>query len=146
MLDTGGDDDVVRAGHDALGGEVQRLLRRAALAVDRGGGNRLGEAGREHGVAPDVDRLLADLHDATHDDVVDEGRVEVVALDERLQRLGGQVHGVPAAKLAVALSAWGAYCVDDHGGGHECSFPVRWPRPGGGCLPACQTLGAETGS
>ena len=82
-LDAGGDDDVVGAGDDALGGEVGRLLRRAALAVDGGGGHRLGEAGGEHGVAADVEALVADLHDAAHDHVVDERGIEVVALDER---------------------------------------------------------------
>ena len=76
-----GDDHVVGAGHDALGGEVEGLLGGAALAVDGGGGHRLGPAGGQHGVAADVERLLADLHDAAHDHVVDQGRVEVVALD-----------------------------------------------------------------
>ncbi len=60
-LDAGGDRDVVGAGDDALGGEVGRLLRRAALAVDGGGGDRLGPAGAEHGVAPDVQALVPDL-------------------------------------------------------------------------------------
>ena len=82
-LDAGGDDDVVGAGHHALGGEVGRLLRRAALAVDGGGGHRLGPAGGEHGVAADVEALVADLHDAAHDHVLDQGGVEVVALGER---------------------------------------------------------------
>ena len=104
-LDAGGDDDVVRAGDDALRGEVGRLLRRAALAIDGGGRDRLGEAGAEHGVAPDVDGLGADLHDAAHDHVVDQGGVEVVALDQRLERLGGQVGRVPARQLPVALAA-----------------------------------------
>ena len=103
-LDAGGDDDVVGAGDHALGGEVRGLLRRAALAVDGGAGHRLGEAGGEHGVAADVDALLADLHDAAHDHVVDERGVEVVALDERLERLGGEVDGVPVLQLAVALA------------------------------------------
>ena len=52
-------------------------------------------------------RLLADLHHAAHDDVVDERRVEVVALGERLQHLGGQVDRVPVLQLAVALAASG---------------------------------------
>ena len=65
MLSTpGGDHDVVRARHHALRGEVQRLLRRAALAVDRGAGHRVGEPGGEQRVAADVQRLLAHLRDA----------------------------------------------------------------------------------
>jgi hypothetical protein len=67
--------------------------RRAALAVDGGGGHRLGPAGGEHGVAADVEALGADLHDAAHDHVVDQGGVEVVALGEGLEHLGGQVGG-----------------------------------------------------
>ena len=118
-LDAGGDDDVVGAGDDALRGEVGGLLRRAALAVDGGGGHLFGEPGGEHGVAPDVHALGADLHDAAHDHVLDEGGVEVVALDEGLQGLGGQVDGVPAGQLAVALAAGGADGVDDDGGGHR---------------------------
>ena len=61
---------------------------------------------------------LADLHDATHDHVVDERRIEVVALGQRLQDLGGEVGGVPTRQLSVALAARGADGVDDDGGGH----------------------------
>ena len=60
--------------------EVHRLLARTALAVDGGRRDRLGPTGGEHGVAADVERLLTDLHDAAHDDVVDDRGVEVVAL------------------------------------------------------------------
>src|SRR5690606_31286195 len=126
-LDAGGDHDVVGAGDDALGGEVGGLLRRAALAVHGGGRHGLGEAGGEDGVAADVEALVADLHDTAHDHVLDEGRIEVVALDERLQDLPGQVGGVPAGELSVALAAGGADGVDDDGGGHG---RVSW-----GCLP-----------
>ena len=51
-LDAGGDDDVVGAGHDALGREVGRLLRRAALAVDGGAGTVLGQAGAKPALRP----------------------------------------------------------------------------------------------
>ena len=137
-LDAGGDDDVVGAGHDALGGEVGRLLGRAALAVDGGGGHRLGPAGGEHGVAADVERLGADLHDAAHDHVVDQGGVEVVALDERLERLGGEVDRVPARELAVALAAGGADGVDDDCGGHVLAPLVVLRRPSGQRCPGRQ--------
>ena len=88
-------------------------------------GHRLGEAGGQHGVAADVERLLADLHDAAHDHVVDQGRVEVVALDQGLQGLGAQVGGVPVAELPVALAPGGADCVDDDGVGHGSPSVVR---------------------
>jgi hypothetical protein len=117
-LDAGGDRDVVGAGDHALGGEVGSLLRRAALAVDRGGRDRLGEPGGEDGVAADVQALVADLADAAHDHVVDQGGVEPVALHELLQHLTGEVGGVPAGELAVALAAGGADGVDDDCSGH----------------------------
>ena len=120
-----GHDDVVGPGHHALGGEVDGLLGGAALAVDGGGRHRLGPSGGQHRVATDVERLLAHLHDAAGDDVVDERRVEVVARLEGLERLGGQVDGVPVAELAVALAAGGADGVDDHGGGHGGPPPFR---------------------
>ena len=117
-LDAGGDGDVIGPRDDTLGGEVDGLLGRPALAVDGGGGDRLGPARRQHGVAADVEGLLGDLHDAAHDHVVDQGRVQLVALRHRLEGLGGQVHGVPVAELPVALSAGGPDGVDDHCGGH----------------------------
>ena len=67
------------AGHDGLGGEVGRLLGGAALPVDGGAHHRLGEPGGEGGVAAHVEALLADLHDAAHDHVLDQGGIEVVA-------------------------------------------------------------------
>ena len=112
-LDAGGDHDVVGAGHDALGGEVQRLLGGAALAVDRRRRHRLGPPGREHRVASDVERLLADLGDAAHDDVVDQRGVEVVAAGDGAERLGRQVDRVPVPQFPVALAPGGAHGVDD---------------------------------
>ena len=52
--------------------------------------------------------------------------IEVVALDERLERLGGQVGGMPARELAVALAAGGADGVDDDCGGHGVD-PLGFP-------------------
>ena len=117
-LHTGGHDDVVRTGHDALSGEVKGLLRRTALTVDRGGRNRLGPTGGEHGRTTHVEGLLADLGDATHDDVVDQRRVEVVARGDGLEDLGREVHGVPATELSVALATGGTNCIDDYGRDH----------------------------
>ena len=54
-----------------------------------------------------------------------EGGVEVVALDERLEGLGGEVDRVPARELAVALAAGGADGVDDDCGGHVMAPLVR---------------------
>jgi len=55
--------------------------------VDGGGRDGLGPAGREYRPAPHVEGLLADLRDAAHDHVVDEGGVEVVAARDGLEGL-----------------------------------------------------------
>ena len=87
----------------------------------------LREAGRERGVAGDVDALLADLHDAAHDHVFDERGVDAVALDDRAQHVRGEVDGVLVLQLAVAAPERGAKGVDDDGVGHEC-LQDRWSR------------------
>jgi len=51
-FDASGDDDVVGAGHDALGGEVQRLLGRSALAVDRRGRTDSGQPAARTALRP----------------------------------------------------------------------------------------------
>ena len=63
-------------------------------------------------------RLLAHLRHAAHHHVVDERRIEPGAIGERLERLGGEVDGVPVAQLAVALPQRGPDGVDDHRGRH----------------------------
>ncbi len=129
-FDAGGDDDVVGAGHDALRGEVHRLLARPALAIDGGRRHLFGPAGGEHGVAADVERLLTDLHHAAHDDVVDHCGVEVVALGEGLQYVRCQLDGVLVLQLAVALAARCADGVDDHCFGHVVLISDQMSRQG----------------
>ena len=74
-------DDVVDAGGDQRGGEVDGLLGRAALAVD-GRRRRLDrQPGLQPGVAGDVERLLAELLHAAGDHVLDLGGVDPGALD-----------------------------------------------------------------
>ena len=121
-LDPGRDHHVVRTRDHALRGEVQRLLGRPALPVDRRAGHRVGEPGRERGVAADVERLVADLHDAAHDHVVDERRIEIVAFDERAQRVRGQVDRMPAREHAVAPAERRPDRVDDHRVSHGPSM------------------------
>ena len=60
--------------------------------------------------------------DAAHDHVVDERRIEVVALDERAQRVRGQVDRMPAREHAVAPAERRADRVDDHGVSHASSM------------------------
>ena len=71
VLDAAADDDVVDAGGDQRGGEVDGLLGRAALAVDRRRRRLDREALLQPGVARDVEGLLAELLHAAGDDVLD---------------------------------------------------------------------------
>ena len=75
-------DDVVDAGGDQRGGEVDRLLGGAALAVDGGRRGLDRQPGLEPGVAADVDRLLAELLHAAGDDVLDLGGIDPGAVDQ----------------------------------------------------------------
>src|SRR6516225_5350434 len=77
------DHDLVLAADQASGGEVHRLLRRAALPVHGHAGHAERPARSEHRVAGDVERLLAELADAAPDHVVHDGRVDARAPRER---------------------------------------------------------------
>ena len=84
---------------------MQGLLARAALPVHAGAAHGLGEAGGQRGVAADVDALLADLPDAAHDDVLDQRGIDARALDQRLQRVCGQIDGVDGLEGSGVLTA-----------------------------------------
>ncbi len=101
------------AGHER-GGEVGGLLRRAALGVDGGVGDRLGEAGAEPGRAADVEGLLADLADAAGDDLADGRRVDARPLDGGLLGGGQQVGRVDGGEPAATATNGGADGFDDH--------------------------------
>ena len=98
--------------------EMHEHRNRARERAPDGAHRWPGAPGGQHGVAADVEALVADLHDAAHDHVVDPSRVEVVALGESGQDLAGEIGGVPPGELAVALATSGAHHVDDHGVGH----------------------------
>ena len=100
-------------------------------------GTSSGQPGGQHGVAADVDRLGAGLHDAAHDHVVDQRRDRSVALDQGVEGLGGQVGRVPPRQLAVALAPGGADGIDDHGGGHGAAPLSSAPAP----LPVAGQVG-----
>jgi hypothetical protein len=70
VLDTAADRDVVHSARDERGREVDRLLRRAALAIDRRRGRLDREPRLEPRVAADVVRLLAVLLHAASDHVL----------------------------------------------------------------------------
>ena len=71
VLHAAGDDEVHRAAHHGLGGEVHGLLCRPALAVDRRAGDVLGKTGGEPARTGDVARLRTDRVDVAEHDVVD---------------------------------------------------------------------------
>ena len=107
-------------------------------------GTDSGKPAASTALRPMLSDLGADLHDAAHDHVVDEGGVEVVALDERLEDLGGEVGRVPARELAVALAAGGADGVDDDCGGHVMAPLLGAAGPSGRRCPERQRVGGAT--
>src|SRR5581483_12285601 len=114
-LDPTGDDDVVLAGHDAVGGLLDGGLARAAGPVHGDPAHGLGPAGGQHRVAADVGRLVPDLADTAPDDVVDGLRVDAGARDQCLQYVRGQVHRVDPGQRTVPLADRGADGLDDDG-------------------------------
>ena len=138
-LDPAGHHQVVVAGLDPGGGEVHRLLGRAALPVDGGGRHALGQAGGHPRVAGDVGALLPHLGDAPADDVVDWSRVDPGALDQRAQGEAQQVGRVPVGQGPSPLPHGRPDHVDDdrvtfavaHAG--SCSCSRRRSRPS--CVP-----------
>ncbi len=102
VLDATGDDEVLRAAHDSLRGEVHGLLGRAALPVDRRARHLLGETRREPTGAGDVAGLRTDRVDAAEHDVVDGRRIEVVAGDQCFQHVGAEVGRVDLAQRTPA--------------------------------------------
>ena len=103
VLDAAADGDVVDAGGDQRGGEVDGLLGRAALAVDGGGGGLDRKPGLEPGVAGDVDALLAELLHTAGDDVLDLGGLDAGPLDHLVVGLGEQARGVGVLVVALLL-------------------------------------------
>jgi hypothetical protein len=101
VLHAGADHDVMDAGGDQRGAEVDGLLRRAALAVDgrRGGLDR--QPLLQPRVARDVERLLAELLDAAGDHVLDFGGVDSAAGEDLGVALAEQLVGMDV--LVVAL-------------------------------------------
>ena len=111
------DRHVVDAGGDQRRGEVDGLLGRPALAVERRGRGLDRQPGLQPGVAADVEALLAELLDAAGDDVLDLGGRDAGALDDLAVALRQQVAGVGVlvvALLLVATADRGPDRLDDH--------------------------------
>lgn len=82
--------------------EVCRLLGRAALGVDGGGGDLERVTVLEPCGARDVEGLFAYLRNATADDLADLAGVDPAALDEPLLDVGQQIGRVDTGKFAIA--------------------------------------------
>ena len=78
-----------------------------------------GQPGDQRGDAPDVQRLLADLRDAAHLDVLDRSGIEVESLHQPVQHLRGQLVGPHRRERAVPLADRAADGVDDQGVAHR---------------------------
>jgi hypothetical protein len=102
VLDAAGDDEVRGAAHHRLGGEVHRLLRGAALAVDRHARHVLGEAGREPAGARDVARLRPDRVAAAEHHVLDRRGVDPRPVHERTQHVRPEIRRVHLREPAAA--------------------------------------------
>ena len=103
------------------GDQVIGLLRRAALAVDRGRRHLERETGGEPGVARHVRALLAGLGHAAADDLLDLAGVDPRPLHDRDLRRGQQLGRVQAGERAAALADRGPHRFDDHGLGHPAA-------------------------
>ena len=123
-LDAAGEDEVLPAGGDLLGGDVDGLQAGGAEAVELDAGDRVRQAGLDRGGLGDVGALVADGGDAPEDDVVDPVGVEALVAhehlvhqaDDQVDRLG-RVQGA----VALALAARGADGVEHQrlGGCHS---------------------------
>src|SRR5579859_6842410 len=124
-LDSAGDGHVAHTRLDEVGREMNGLLARSALAVNRGRGRREWKAGGQPRVASDVEALLAGLAHAAKHDVIDLARLDARAPHELLQHQRGEDDGVNVLELAVAPADGRTDGLDDYGFTH-LSTPSRW--------------------
>jgi hypothetical protein len=119
VLDATGDHEVVDAGHDPLGGELDRLLAGTASPVDRRRRDGLGKARREPAGARRIARLGADLIRAPEDHIVDGVGGDTRALHHGPHRKPAEVGGVDRGIRAVAPADRRADRLDDEGLTHR---------------------------
>src|SRR5262252_2557463 len=103
-LDAAGDADVDGARRDQARDQVVGLLRGAALKVDGRGGDRVGQAGGEPGIARHVGGLFSGLGHAATDDLLDGVRLDARSGDDGLQRQPQQPGWMDSRQPAVATS------------------------------------------
>ena len=119
VLDACGDDDVEMAGLNRRRAVESRLHRRSALAVCGGSADGFGPAGDEQRDTSDVERLLTDLADAAHLNVLDRIGLDARAVDESVQHLPRQLVGADARERPVLPADRASYGVDDVGLRHR---------------------------
>ena len=96
------------------GDQVVGLLAAAALAVDRGRADVLGQTGDQPADPGDVVGLLAELRDAAADDLLDLTGVDAGLLDERPSDVQpSNSVGVQAGQPSIALADGAAGGFDD---------------------------------
>ena len=122
-FDAAADRQVVLAAHHLRRGEIHRIEARGAEAVDLHARHRVAEARGQRAHAGDVAAGLADRIDAAHDDVVDLGRFELVAVLDRLQRGRGELQrrGGVQRPVRLAAAARRAHVIENEGVGHAVS-------------------------
>ena len=104
-LHTTGEDEVLEAGADLHGADVQGGQAGGAVAVELHAGGGVRQAGVERGGAGDVHALVTEGGDDTGDDVLDGGRVELgVALEGLGDQTGEQVHRLHGVEAAAGLA------------------------------------------
>ena len=113
LLDATGDNDILHARHDGLGGKVNSLLGGAALAVDRRARHMLGQPRREPARAGDVAGLAADRVEAAEHHVLDGARVDATSIDQCRQGMCPEVSRMDARQGSAALADWSADRFDD---------------------------------
>ena len=84
-------------------------------------GTLSGQPAASTAVRRDVERLLAGLHDAAPDDVVDDLGVDAGALDQAVEHLRRQLAGMHTRQAAVALADRRPHRLDDYGFSHGTS-------------------------
>jgi hypothetical protein len=136
-LDAAGDDDVVFARDDALRCHRDRLQAARAEAVDGHAAGRDRQARAQRDLARDVAAGGALRSRATHDDVVDLGRVDAGALDRGLDRVAAERRAVRHVEGTLpALGERRAGGGNDDGAGHgmllscevsaDDALPISW--------------------
>ena len=113
---------VLSARHDGLRCELNGLLGRAALTVNRHRRYAFGQGRGQHGIATDMQTLFAALADAAHDDILNGSGIDAGIQYCGVQYARGQIDGVPPGHLTATTATRGAQCRTDICFGHFITF------------------------